>query len=436
MTMGPPSQEKADSHSAALASAKLSDQTSTSNCQRRSQRRSTAVYECIFCSITFTNRNELETHLTSHVDCSPETESEKVQDDAVRQEALSCPVCNDFTTWRQDELQQHFDNHIMGYKCVFCDFTTLRKTRLRSHLPQHAFERNFKCELCGMGFYKNDLLSRHKKTHGPKNFACTQCDHTTYSQRMLNDHRILKHSSDKVHKCKECGQHFRHSADLSIHRRRIHNLQNTKFGKSDIKRCPDCTFETKRRPEFILHRYEVHESFPMIRSDSMELQCAMEGCTFSIDSELKFVTHIQAKHRAATTSSSEKDQQQCLSCRLCRKKETCTHTSSGRPRGSKSAKKKKPNTTAGTSNNNKNTSDCNTDVAIVGWDSAPISCNKDKAKETAEDSIKDFPTSQKEADPRPGSAQQHTQRQPVEQVGIMPISPYVVPESTGSTELS
>lgn len=44
---------------------------------------------------------------------------------------------------------------------------------------------------------------------------------TAYSQRMLNDHLAIKHSSEKVHKCKECNELFRHSADLSVHRRKV-----------------------------------------------------------------------------------------------------------------------------------------------------------------------------------------------------------------------
>lgn len=62
-----------------------------------------------------------------------------------------------------------------------------------------------------------------------------------------------------------------------------------------MKRCPDCPYETKRKYEYVFHRLEQHENFPILKDDPM-IKCGIEECTFQADDELKFVNHVQSKH--------------------------------------------------------------------------------------------------------------------------------------------
>ncbi|XP_003742779.1 RE1-silencing transcription factor B [Galendromus occidentalis] len=243
------------------------------------------VFQCIFCGDFFSERSALDAHLPSHVTPG---------DSSAREKALKCPVCN-YEVWSEDDFESHLKSHVLGYKCIFCDFTTVKRSKLRSHLPEHAFERNFKCDLCGLGFCKKDLLKRHLKTHGPKTLACTQCEYRTFGKRILREHIATKHEVKNLYKCKECSSEFKHSGDLGIHKRKVHKAQWSKFGRSDMKRCPDCPFETKRKYEYVFHRLERHENFPIIQEDPM-IKCGFEECSFQADDELKFVNHVQSKH--------------------------------------------------------------------------------------------------------------------------------------------
>lgn len=57
---------------------------------------------------------------------------------------------------------------------------------------------------------------------------------------------------------------------------------------------------------------QVHELFPILRDGPLELRCGITGCEFTVDSELKFVSHIQSKHRTESTFSANGDPKKCL----------------------------------------------------------------------------------------------------------------------------
>lgn len=158
---------------------------------------------------------------------------------------------------------------------------------------------------------------------------------SAFGKRILREHIATKHEVKNLYKCKECNSEFKHSGDLGIHKRRVrsllplqssvitprretrnsisrpnyhifalifctsrlqvHKAQWSKFGRSDMKRCPDCPYETKRKYEFVFHRLEQHENFPIVKEDPM-IKCGVEECAFQADDELKFVNHVQAKH--------------------------------------------------------------------------------------------------------------------------------------------
>jgi uncharacterized Zn-finger protein len=160
-----------------------------------------------------------------------------------------CEKCN--TTFPSKILFKIHNNEthsalvgIKGHKsrrkyhfCGLCDKEYEYKKHLEDHVRSfHKKERNRQCNVCLKWFYHRDIKKHIEHVHGEKKVSCNVCGkrytclenlklHMRYHdepkyicelpecgkkfhQKILWEHHMLKHSSDKPVECSQCGGSF------------------------------------------------------------------------------------------------------------------------------------------------------------------------------------------------------------------------------------
>lgn len=139
-----------------------------------------------------------------------------------------------------DSNTQKEDSKI-NLKCELCSYEAKRIEHINRHVDTvHSEERKFLCQVCGIGFKRNDALKQHYIIHS--NFSdtgdseqiglsstiykCEKCDKICRSKSSLNEH-ILIHENQKTFKCEHCEKCFNTSNILHKHNKSIHSAPGT-----------------------------------------------------------------------------------------------------------------------------------------------------------------------------------------------------------------
>ncbi|CRK93016.1 CLUMA_CG006469, isoform A [Clunio marinus] len=138
-------------------------------------------YFCEMCGLDFEKRF----HLNAHVKAK-HTKRERIH---------QCSICEK-AFFSAENLKKHVESH--GAKvmpCEFCGKLFSCMNNLRTHLYYHS-EPKFICDFpnCDKKFYMRKRLRAHVKTHnGQKDFGCTFCEKSYFSQNDLNRHLFSIH---------------------------------------------------------------------------------------------------------------------------------------------------------------------------------------------------------------------------------------------------
>ncbi|CAH0731210.1 unnamed protein product, partial [Brenthis ino] len=168
--------------------------------------------KCEVCGVTISNKYNLATHLTKHVDFKPFR-------------------CNfDGCTKRFKEkgtLKKHILVHYpeKQFECKICNKKFTRVTRLNLHKKQHRLKTKcVTCDYCGTSFYnKNYLMSHIKKKHLLKQaYACDACGFCTYNKPSLVMHIKSGHDSELDRQCKICNKTYKKHIYLKLHYWKCH----------------------------------------------------------------------------------------------------------------------------------------------------------------------------------------------------------------------
>ncbi|XP_019640153.1 PREDICTED: zinc finger protein 628-like isoform X1 [Branchiostoma belcheri] len=213
----------------------------------------TQKYQCETCGKFFPRKGQLKKHIVyTHTDAAHHcTQCDKrFHTDASlarhvtiahdRKWPLSCKQCGrGFRTKSLllDHQNIHRENPVK-YKCQVCEKEFLVKTYFKQHIRTHDKKlKTHKCSTCDMGFSSGFLLRRHEIRHsGDRMFKCKFCD-KTYKHRGAVEHHQKKEHQDQYGKavddylnrfaCNVCGRTGHTKQVIEKHIKAVHlNLRD------------------------------------------------------------------------------------------------------------------------------------------------------------------------------------------------------------------
>ncbi|XP_053685528.1 transcription factor grauzone-like isoform X2 [Sabethes cyaneus] len=164
-------------------------------------------FKCDLCSSSFSRRNMLNNHLSTH---------EKAQ----------CPQCDKILA-NKASLSLHLSTVHGGQRsariCDTCGKNFLSKNAYEQHLKKHqgidTTEQKLQCSICykwlvGKRGYQHHMQYIHNESG--QSFVCDECNQTYPNSRALRLHKNSVHV-DSVFSCELCGKNFKRSRSLKEH---------------------------------------------------------------------------------------------------------------------------------------------------------------------------------------------------------------------------
>lgn len=205
------------------------------------------TFNCKFCNLVFTHRDELEIHQKTHIP-PPMPQMNKIQPPQQPQQVSmgfysqiqhlpspprpqieERPTIN-FYSQNQSQLKSDYPimNQLLSnfkpYKCDRCieSFNTFQQ--LQNH--QEIFHaKSFTCSLCNLSYYKKKELDRHITSHHTDiRFNCPKCPKSfTRKDKLLRHEKI--HSAPQFFNCPLCAAVFLRKPLLDLHMK-VHEMPN------------------------------------------------------------------------------------------------------------------------------------------------------------------------------------------------------------------
>ena len=214
------------------------------------------IYHCSTCSKSFSNDDELKTHLETHSlktfkceYCGDEFQLSVLLKRHLRKDHQKNGEGNgDFKCKRCHErfansyrLQRHSATHTgKTVECPKCDKLFFDNSDMKKHFRTHTGERPYKCTKCCWAFSQSSQLYKHlqnvhgestkkvsddpKKNRGHEKLVCDNCPREFRDIAHLKRH-FLTHTGEKPYKCKLCSSSFREKHHLSRHLKSFHSDQ-------------------------------------------------------------------------------------------------------------------------------------------------------------------------------------------------------------------
>ena len=242
---------------------------------------SAGEFECLVCSDTLKNLNDLLMHATDH---------QHFTITGLNQFGCLLKSCsNRFTT--ETQVQQHFrsahlnivisERHVYKYRCPMCPLAFKTEEKLNNHFMYHTMRDATKCNICSRNFRSTTSLQRHvEQVHGTPNQDLNKSTDLTDDERiqtpqdeaMSNDDdqevseydgqnseqineenaakrfkamkrndKITNYSLEKYHdpnrpyKCDDCYESFTQANILTVHKNSVSHLHRVKQKQKETR---------------------------------------------------------------------------------------------------------------------------------------------------------------------------------------------------------
>ncbi|OXA62826.1 gastrula zinc finger protein XlCGF8.2DB-like [Folsomia candida] len=182
--------------------------------------------------------------------------------------------------------EQHSENPTR-FPCTICGKEFKSKNLLNRHHITHNMERiRLPCQYvgCGKGLLnKKDLLNHCKSQHSesPHRFSCPLCG-KEFNTKKEHEYHIIKHTTEKAHKCATCGwSSFRKSTLIR------HEVTHQDKLSRSIFRCELCVKTFLYKSGLQLH-HKNHHGTPIMH------EC--EFCDYKVSWKPSLTFHLKRVH--------------------------------------------------------------------------------------------------------------------------------------------
>lgn len=225
------------------------------------------VFYCKECPYKSVRIKDIITHWVTHTgdrpykcDLCPKTCTQQSSLAAHKESAhkdykaeITCHFCGKFIKGR-NKIYRHLKTHSdKGMPCPVCQKILKNRNSLNQHMQRHSGVKSYTCEKCAHSFYTGAELSNHKRmVHNKANkvwFKCELCDYKNYRKECVKRHKA-KHTDTNV-PCTVCGMFFESTQKLMLHQRR--HFEEKKYS------CPHCDMKFYRRDTVPRHIKAKHK---------------------------------------------------------------------------------------------------------------------------------------------------------------------------------
>ena len=119
---------------------------------------------------------------------------------------------------------QKYNSSKINFTCEVCGKVFSCYKHLRVHKYKHLKEKSFKCKKCDKTFYFKSYLLKHEETHGERLWKCETCGIAFFRASDLRRHCLI-HTGERNYCCDECGKTFNRSHHLKDHKK-MHARKN------------------------------------------------------------------------------------------------------------------------------------------------------------------------------------------------------------------
>jgi hypothetical protein len=267
------------------------------------------IYKCPQCTKRFAFRTKLTFHLKSvHTTCRAflceDCGSDFKNPASLRHHRIrkhqsvnnkkECHICHKLVPVYS--MSKHMHTHkAYTIECPHCDKMFKNTSTLKQHIRIHEDQRQYKCDMCGVGFNRRDGLRLHLKVHektdsrGLKECSCQVCGEKFPNHSMLVIHRNRTHKDGRNYTCHICNRSMISTRSLEWHLSHIHNERMPGIVKDDSS----VDAETKR-----VSCYHCDKTFKteMILRTHVKNTHVQKEPVKCLDCDLMFTSEVRLKH--------------------------------------------------------------------------------------------------------------------------------------------
>lgn len=136
---------------------------------------------------------------------------------------LECDICKMKIRGKHNMKLHLTKSHMSEENMPTCDICHKKFKYMEKHMISHTTEKPHKCDECGASYSSSTLLKVHCRKHtGERPYVCYKCGLGFVSGSKLTNH-MKKHSDVKPFKCEHCGFAFRQRYSLRNHVAHVHS---------------------------------------------------------------------------------------------------------------------------------------------------------------------------------------------------------------------
>lgn len=121
-----------------------------------------------------------------------------------------CGLCD-----KEYEYKKYLDDHVRSFhrkernrQCPIC-LRCFYHRDIKKHIDHVHGEKRISCKICGKMYTCLENLKLHMRYHEDPKYSCNVgCCNKKFHQKILWEHHMLKHSTEKPIECNECGNFF------------------------------------------------------------------------------------------------------------------------------------------------------------------------------------------------------------------------------------